>query len=176
MADAKARPERREIATIAVRLTAFVVTLAVIGALFLPWVTLDGVDGHIGAELPVLAFTPLGKYFFAVAPVQTSLLIVCPVIVGLFAVIVAFAYAQRRTMIWATVILLVATNLVLYGTGDIVVSTGFGLVLIVVLSALLLVHQLLIKLRGQLFKRRIMSVLYRGLSVVTGSGRYRWET
>ena len=164
-----------EITTFAVRLAAFAVALAVIGTLFLPWAELDGADGRTGAALPVLAFTPMGEYLFAVAPVQTGVLIGCPVAVALFATVVASAYARRRTAIRATVIVLVAANAIVYGTGDIVVSTGSGLSLVIVLSAALLVHQLLIKLRTKLFKDRRLPSLYRGLSVLTGSGRYRWR-
>ena len=176
MADQKVlRPAWPEITTFAVRLAAFTVTLAIIGALFLPWVELDGAGGHTGAALPVLAFTPMGEYFFAVAPVQAGVVIGAPVVVVLFAIIVAYAYAKRRTAIWATVIVLVAANVVVYSTGDIVMSTGFGLVLVVGLSAALLAHQLLIKLRTKLFEDRRLPSFWRGLSVLTGSGRYRWR-
>ena len=156
-------------------MAAFAVALAVIGALFLPWVELDGGDGRTGVALPVLTFSPMGDYLLAVAPIQTGVLIGCPVVAVLFAVIVASAYARRRTAIRATVIVLVAANVIVYGTGDIVVSTGSGLSLVIVLSAALLVHQLLIKLRTKLFKDRRLPSLYRGLSVLTGSGQYRWR-
>ena len=170
-------PERkRETATAAMRLVAFVVTLGVIGAFFLPWVRLDGMsDVHSGAALPILVISPMVEYLFAVAPVQTGVLIGCPVIMVLFAINVAAAYARRRTAIPATGVVLVAVNAIIYGTGDLVDEVYFGLSTIVGLSVALLVHQLLIKLQTKLLKERKVPSVYRSLSIVTGSGHYRWK-
>jgi hypothetical protein len=170
----------REIVTVAMRLVAFGVTLAVICAFSLPWVRLDGMqEVYSGVALPVLAISPVVEYLFAVAPVQTGVLIGCPVVIILFAVIVAGAYAQRRTAIWATVIVLASAIAIIYGTQDLVDSSGpgkqVGLSTVVVLSAVLLAHQLLIKLRTKLLQDGRLPSIYRSLSIITGTGYYRWR-
>ena len=170
----------REGATFAVRLLAFVVTLAIIGAFFLPWVKLDGVQEiYSGAELTALAVSPMRDYIYQVAPIQTAVLIGCPPVMMLFATVVAVKYARRRTALLATAVVLACAVAIIYGARELVADSEpnayLGLSLIVVLTAVLLVHQGLIKVRTKLWKTRKAPVLYRALSVVTGSGRYRWS-
>ena len=50
-----------------------------------------------------------------------------------------------------------------------------GLRLITALSVALLAHQGLIKLSLYLFRRRKLPHVYRLLTIITGSGYYRWK-
>lgn len=176
MSAQSSRPEpqpRLEAVTFAVRLLAFALSLAIIGAFFLPWVRLDGSrEIYSGTQLAALLVSPLRDYIFAVAPMQTYVLLGGPVAMLLFAAIVVSKYAQRRTAILSTVAVLAAAIAVGYGTLDLVAGWSWGLALIVALSVVLLLHQLLIKSRSKL---RRSSSLYTILSVATGSGRYRWK-
>lgn len=170
----------REGATFAIRLLGFVVTLVVIGAFFLPWLKLDGATKiYSGAELTALVVSPMRDYIYAVAPIQTAVLIGCPAAIVLFATIVAAQYARRRTALFATAAVLACAIAIIYGTRDLVVGSELndyrGLLLIVVLTVALLTQQLLIKLRTQLRQKRKLPALYRALSVATGSGHYRWS-
>lgn len=166
-----------EAATFAARLLTFALSLAVIGAFFLPWVRLDGSrEIYSGVQLAALAVSPIREYISAVAPTQTAVLLGGPLAMLLFAAIVATRYARRRTAILPTAAVLASAIAVSYGTTDLVADGSLGasrgLTLIAALSVVLLVHQLLIKSRSKL-KRS--SSLYKILSVATGSGRYRWK-
>ena len=172
-------PDKREVATFVMRLLGFAVTLAVIGTFFLPWLRLDGAaEARSGVALPTIAATPMVEYLFAVAPAQAGVLVGCPVVMFVFAVRVALAYARRRTAVASTVIVLAAALALVYGTRAIADSHDpiqSGLVGVISLSVVLLVHQLLIKLSRRLLESRRFPALYRGLTTVTGTGRYRWR-
>lgn len=170
----------RESATFAIRLLGFAVTLVVIGAFFLPWLKLDGATKiYSGAELAALVVSPMRDYIYAVAPIQTAVLIGCPAAMMLFAAIVATRYARRRTALFATAAVLACAIAIIYGTRDLVVGSEsnayWGLWLIVVLTAALLAQQALIKLRTKLRQKQKLRVLHQALSVATGSGHYRWS-
>ena len=171
--------DRKELATFLVRLAAFAATLLLIGAFFLPWVRLDGAsEAHSGAELLAIVVSPTLTYLFAVSPVQASVLIACPAAVIVFAVNVMTKYAQRKTAPFATAAILASSLAVVYAAPDLVAVNGsihFGLLLVVVLSALLLTHQALIKLRMRLLHSRKLPTVHRTLSIATGSGPYRWS-
>ena len=167
----------RETVTFLSRLVAFAVTLVIIGAFFLPWVRLDGaLQAQSGAELTATIVSPTIKYLFAVSPVQTVALIVCPVVTILFALRIVVKYARRKTAPFATLVVLAASIAIIYAASDLVASSAhIGLSLVVVLSVVLLVHQVLIKLRSILWEHRRLPSAYRVLSIVTGSGTYRWN-
>ena len=93
-------PDKREVATFVMRLLGFAVTLAVIGTFFLPWLRLDGAaEARSGVALPTIAATPMVEYLFAVAPAQAGVLVGCPVVMFVFAVRVALAYAGLRWLL-----------------------------------------------------------------------------
>ena len=170
----------REHVTFAMRLLFFLATLAIMGAFFLPWTRLDGMSqSSSGADLVALLFSPSLGYLGAVSPLQTTILIGCPALLISAAVAVSVKYAQRETAPVATFLVFASSIFVIYATSDLTarkeVGTLFGLTLIVVLSAGLLIHQGLIKLRGKLYRQRKLPDVYQALSVITGSGYYRWS-
>ena len=170
----------RELATFIMRLVAFAATLAIMGAFFLPWARLDGMsDASSGAELVALVASPTIDYLFAVSTLQASVLVGGPALLILSASVVMAKYARRRTAPFATCLVFASSVSVIYGTPDLTgrneVGAYVGLSLIVVLSAVLLVHQAAIKLRGNLLRRGRLPTVYRALSVLTGSGPYRWS-
>ena len=172
--------DRREFATFLVRLAAFAATLLLTAAFFLPWVRLDGAtEAHSGAELLAIVVSPTLTYLFAVSPVQAGVLIGCPAAVIAFAIHVVTKYAQRKTAPFATAAVLASSISVMYAATDLIAVTGpriyFGLLLVVVLSGVLLIHQALIKLRMRLLRNRKLPTVHRALSIATGSGPYRWS-
>ena len=170
----------REFATFAMRLVAFAATLAIMGAFFLPWTRLDGMSqASSGAELVALVASPTINYLFAVSTIQAVVLVGCPALLILSATMVMAKYARRKTAPFATCLVFASSVSVIYGAPDLTASSEMGayvgLSLIVVLSAALLIHQALIKLRGNLYHRRRLPTVYQSLSVLTGSGLYRWS-
>ena len=170
----------RESATFAMRLIAFAATLAVMGAFFLPWTRLDGMSQAIsGAELVALVVSPTASYLFAVSTFQAAVLVGSPVLLIVSAAVVMAKYARRRTAPFATCLVFASSVSVIYGAPDLTASDEMGvyvgLSLTVVLSAALLIHQALIKLREHLYHRRRLPTVYQALSVLTGSGLYRWS-
>ena len=162
------------------RLVAFAATLVIIGAFFLPWVRLDGTtDSRSGAELMTLVISPTVDYLFEVSPVQSGVLIGCPTLIILAAIIVMANYGRRKTAILATSAILASSMALMYATLDLTANDEprvyMGLSVVVVLSGVLLLHQVLIKLSTKLYLRRRLPIVYRALSILTGSGYYRWS-
>lgn len=169
-----------ELATFAMRLVAFAATLAIMGAFFLPWTRLDGMShASSGAELVALVVSPTVNYLFAVSTLQAVVLLGCPTLLILSAAMVMAKYARRETAPFATCLVFASSVSVIYGAPDLTASNEagayVGLSLTVALSAALLIHQALIKLRGNLYRRRKLPTVHQALSVLTGSGFYRWS-
>ncbi len=169
----------REVATFAMRLVAFAATLAIMGAFFLPWAKLDGMsEASSGAELVVLAISPAVNYLFAVSTLQASVLVVGPALLIVSASVVMAKYARRKTAPFATCLVFASSVSVIYGAPDLTESSGVGthvgISLIVASAACLLVHQALIKLKGNLLRRSRLPTVCQALSILTGSGLYRW--
>ena len=170
----------REFATFAMRLLTFAAALAIMGAFFLPWTRLDGMSqASSGAEIVALVVSPTVNYLFAVSTLQAAVLVGCPALLIVSAAIVMAKYARRKTAPFATCLVFASSVSVIYGAPDLTASTEsgayVGLSLIVALSAVLLIHQALIKLRENLYHRRRLPAVYQALSVLTGSGYYRWS-
>ena len=170
----------RELATFAMRLIAFAATLAIMGAFFLPWTRLDGMSqASSGAELVALVVSPTVNYLFAVSTLQAAVLVGCPILLIVSATIVMAKYARGKTAPFATCLVFASSVSAIYGAPDLTarneVGAYIGLSLIVVISAALLIHQALIKLQGNLYHRRRLPIVYQALSVLTGSGYYRWN-
>ena len=149
-------------------------------SVFLPWVRLDGMSqASSGAELVSIVVSPTVTYFFAMSRFQAGVLVGCPVFLIVAATVVMAKYGQRRTAPLATCVVFASALSIVYGAPDLTASDGsgtrVGLSLIVVLSAALLIHQTLIKVCGQLYHGRRLPNVYQVLSVLTGSGYYRWE-
>ena len=169
-----------EVLTLLMRLFTYVAALMIGGAVFLPWMRLDGEsEAHSGAELIGLLFTPSVQYLYAVSPVQTVVLVGCPILVVLSTFLVIFKYSQRKSAILATLVILASCIAIIYVTRDLADNAGdrtyVGLTGTISLSAVLLVHQGLIKLRTRLYQGRKLPIVHRVLGVVTGSGYYRWS-
>ena len=170
----------RELATFAMRFITFAATLAIMGAFFLPWTRLDGMSqASSGAELVALVVSPTVNYLFAVSTLQAAVLVGSPALLIVSAAMVMAKYARRKTAPFATCLVFASSVSLIYGAPDLTanneVGAYVGLSLIVVLSAALLIHQALIKLRGHLYHRRRLPTVYQALSVLTGSGYYRWS-
>ena len=170
----------RELATFIMRLVAFAATLAIMGAFFLPWARLDGMsEASSGAELVALVASPTIDYLFAVSTLQASVLVGGPALLIVSASVVMAKYARRKTAPFATCLVFASSVSIIYGAPDLTASNEagayFGLSLIVALSAVLLIHQAAIKLRGTLLRRSRLPTVYRATSVLTGSGPYRWS-
>ena len=169
----------REFATFAMRLIAFAATVAIMGAFFLPWTRLDGMSqASSGAELVALVVSPTVSYLFTVSTLQASVLVGGPALLIVSASVVMAKYARRKTSPFATCLVFASSVSVIYGAPDLTgneIGAYVGLSLIVALSAALLIHQALIKLRGNLYHRRRLPTVYHALSVLTGSGFYRWS-
>ena len=145
----------RELATLIMRMVAFAATLVMLGAFFLPWLRLDGMtDSHSGAELMTLVISPTVDYLLEVSQVQSGVLIGCPTLIILATVIVMAKYGRRKTALLATSAILASSIAVIYATPDLTANDEprvyKGLSIVVVLSGVLLLHQVLIKLRTRL--------------------------
>ena len=94
-------------------------------------------------------------------------------------IVVMAKYGRRETAPLATCVVFASSLSIVYGAPDLTASDGpgayVGLSLIVMLSAALLIHQALINLRDKLYHGRRPPTVYQALSVLTGSGYYRWE-
>ena len=173
-------PNFRELATFAMRLVAFAATMSIIGAFFLPWVRLDGMSqASSGAELVAMVVSPTVNYLFAVSAFQSGVLLGCPALLIVSALFVMARYGRRKTAPLATCVVFASSTSIIYGAPDLTASNEpgayLGLSLIVVLSAALLIHQALIKLCGKLYHGRRLPTVYQALTVLTGSGYYRWN-
>ena len=171
---------KRETATLGVRVLSFVMSLGILGYFWLPWVQIDGMrESSTGTQLMVLVGTPSLDYLWVASPISAGALIGGPVVILLFGLLVASRYAQRRTAIFSTVVVLVvavglpqvAKGLLLGGEP----RYEAGLMLIIVMAGLLLVQQLLIKAATVLRTKGKFSALYRTLTVATGSGQHLWR-
>ena len=170
----------QEALTLLMRLITFAIALMLGGAFFLPWLRLDGEnEARSGAELVALIISPSIEYLYAISPVQTGVLIGCPALIVLATILVMVKYSRRKTVIFATFVVLASAIAIIYATPDITVNEGpriyIGLTGIIDLSAILLFHQGLIKLRTRLYHGRRLPTVYRVLGVITGSGYYGWN-
>ena len=166
----------RELITLIMRLVAFVFTLVPLAALALPWVVLDGTREAVsGVGAIALLVPPMSEYLYAVSPLQATLLTLGPMLVALLAVITGYNYRRRRSIYWAPPAMLIVSVAIAYGASDLVTSAEPGLVIVMVVSALLTLHQVAIRVQVVLRRRMKMPVVYRALAVATGMGHYRWS-
>lgn len=166
----------RELVTFAIRLMAFVVTLAPLGALGLPWVTLDGTKETLsGVATIALLAPPMGIYLYEVSPLQAGILTVGPILVALLAILVSYNYHRRQSIYWAPPAMLAVAAAVTYGTADLVTATQAGLVITMAVAALLTLHQASIRIQIALQRRQKLPRVHRALAIATGMGHYRWS-
>lgn len=66
---------KRETATLAARLLTFVMSLGILGCLWLPWVRIDGMrESSTGTELMVLMAAPSLDYLWVASPISAGVL------------------------------------------------------------------------------------------------------
>ncbi len=155
-----------------VRWASFAATVAIVGALFLPWVRLDGVDlPSNAAELMAVAIIPMAGYLVAVSPLQAALLMGGPALIAFFALVAMVRYSNREIALVPTVGILAVSIAIIYSTPDLAPDKPyFGLLLTIALSAVLLVHQALVWSRAKLHRNSRFPAAYRALSIATGHG------
>lgn len=161
------------------RLLWFIVTLEIIGAFFLPWVRLDGItEVYSGAELLTIPVSPIAQYLSSVSTLQTAVLIACPALVLLSGAFLAIRYLQRKTALLPTIVILASAVGIIYGTSELISKDGpivhSGIAVVMTLSAALLVHQIVVILHART-RSKMRTSVDETLSIVTGSGKYRWN-
>jgi len=170
------RGKEQEALTFAIRLLAFTVSLVPFPALAAPWVALDGLGGtYSGVGSMALLVTPTAVYMFGVSPFQAAIVSVGPILILLLAIITSYRYHRRRSVPWAPVAMFAVAMAISLGAGSFVVSTHYGLVLVMLASAALILHQIAIRVYVALQKRQKLPAVHRVLGVATGAGRYRWS-
>ena len=113
-----------EVVTVSVRLVAFCVTLIPFGAMFLPWVTLDGSgDIRSGVTSIALLVSPVRGYLFEVDPIQATIVTIGPVAVVLLTIVMGSRYYNRRSTPWTPLLLLVTALVIIYFTADLIRAT-----------------------------------------------------
>ena len=135
------------IATTAIRVLWFTLSISPFASLFLPWITLDGTDETLtGVSSIALLTSPVRDYLFGVNPVQALLLIFGPMMLVLLTILTGSRYGRRRSVYWAPPLMLVLALGTVYLTGDLVSATHEGLDAVAVISILLALHQLAIRI------------------------------
>ena len=158
-----------EVVTISVRLVAFCVALVPFGALFLPWVTLDGF-GEIrsGVTSISLLVSPIREYLFEVDPIQAAIITLGPVAVVLLTIITGSRYYSRRSTPWTPLLMLATILAIVYFTADLVRVTHEGPSVITAAAVLLIVHQAAIRLQVAIRRRSPYSRAAGVLAIATG--------
>ena len=160
------------IATNAIRVLWFILSIFPFATLFLPWVTLDGADETLtGITSIALLTSPVRDYLFGVNPVQAVLLIFGPALIVLLTVITGSRYAKGRSVYWAPPLLMGMALAIVYLTEDLVSATHKGLDMVGVISILLMLHQIAIRLYVFMRRRQPFSRTTRILRTVIGAGR-----
>ena len=165
------RSRPRQIVTLAARIIFFALTLAPLGALLMPWVTLDGTGKvHTGIETISLPASAISAYLYDVNPLQAAILIVGTAMVALLAMLTTYYYQRRRSIYWTPPAILALTIAVAFGTGDLVNATHGGLSLAMAVAVLLILHQTVIRVRVFLSHKGKLPKVRRALSVAAGIG------
>ena len=130
-------------------LLSFAASLGIVGAFFLPWLRLEGTpDSRNGAELLALAVSPSVNYLAEVSEIQLWVLIGCPALAIVAALIVVGQYGQRKTALFATSCVLAAALVAMYAPSYLVSNEPrayVGLSAVAYLSGALLLLQIAIK-------------------------------
>ena len=168
--------KRLETITFVIRLGAFAVSLMPFLALAAPWITLDGTNEvHSGVDCMALLATSTAVYMYGVSPLETGIVSVGPMLVLLLAIITSYRYHRRRSILWAPTAMFAVAMAISLGAGNFAISTHYGLVLVMLASAALILHQVAIRVYVTLQKRQKLPTVHRALGIATGAGRYRWS-
>ena len=168
----------REYITFGMRLVTFALTLALMGAFFLPWVRLDGEsEARSGVETIALIMSPTFDYLVLVSQERTLALVSIPVLMLVATLVIMCKYVNRRPALVATFLVLVGACSLPYAAQDLMYNgnpqLGIGLQAIAALSVLLLVQQILIRVATILGSKQKLPGLHRTLRTATGSGTYQ---
>ena len=166
-----------EVVTVTVRLVAFGVALVPFGALFLPWVTLDGSSEiRTGVTSISLLASPIRGYLFEADPVQAAIVTIGPVAVVFLTIITGSRYYSRRSTPWTPLLMLATVLAIIYLTENLVRATHEGLSVITGVAVLLILHQAAIRLQVTIRRRSRYSKFAEILPIATGvSHRRRWH-
>ncbi len=166
-----------EVVTVTVRLVAFGVALVPFGALFLPWVTLDGSSEiRTGVTSISLLVSPIRGYLFEADPVQAAIVTIGPVAVVLLTIITGSRYYSRRSTPWTPLLMLAMVLAIIYLTENLVRATHEGLNVVTGVAVLLILHQAAIRLQVTIRRRSPFSKFAGILAIATGvSYRRRWR-
>ena len=168
------RTRTREIATFAVRLAYFALTIVPLGALLLPWITLDGTgETHTGIATVALLASPVSTYLYEVNSMQAAALTIGTALIALLAMLTAYYYHRRKSIYWAPLVMLALA--LAYGTSDLVNATHTGLFVVMATAVLLILHQTLIRLQVAMRRKGKLPKVYRALAIAGGIGYYRWR-
>lgn len=163
------RSNARKIITLAFRLAFFALTMAPLGALLMPWVTLDGTgEVHTGIETIALPASPVSAYLYEVNRLQALTLMVGTALTALLAMLTAYYYHRRKSIYWTPLAILTLAAAVAFGTGDLVNATHGGLLIVFVAAVVLALHQALIKAYVVLLHKGKFRKVRRALAVVAG--------
>ena len=170
------RTRTSEITTFAVRLAFLALTLVPLGALLLPWITLDGTgETHTGIATVALLASPVSAYLYEVNPMQAAALTIGTALIALLAMLTAYNYHRRKSIYWAPLAMLAIAGAVAYGTGELANATHAGLSMVLATAVLLILHQTLIRVQVAMRRKGKLPKVYRLLAIASGIGYYRWR-
>lgn len=170
------RPTNREIATLLVRLAFFALALLPLGALLMPWVTLDGIENtHTGIEAIALLASPVSTYMYEVNPVQAATLTVGTALIALLSMLTAYHYHRRKSIYWTPLAMLALAVAIAFSTGELINATHAGLSVVIATAVLLVLHQTMIRVQVAIRRKGKLAKVHRALAVAAGTGYYRWR-
>ena len=166
-----------EATTTAIRLVAFGVALVPFGALFLPWITLNGSgETHTAVTSISLLVSPINDYLFEFDPVQAAIVTLGPTAIILLAIITGHHYYRRRSTPWTPPLMLAIVLATAYLTAGLTKATHEGLGATAAAAVLLILHQTAIRIQVALRRRRPFSKAAGILAIATGMAyRRRWR-
>ena len=168
--------KNQQVATLVVRLSAFMVTLIPLLALLLPWVMMDGNrDILSGIGLVALLASPMREYLYQVDPLQAATLTMGPALIALLGITTSHHYYQRKSILWAPLMMLAIAMAIAFIASDLTSTIYEGLVVVIAVAILLILHQAAIRLQVFLNNKRKLRRVSNILAIATGIGYYRWS-
>ena len=166
-----------ETITVTIRLLAFGVTMVPFGALFLPWITIDGYFTTLsGVTMISLLVSPIRDFMFWVDPVQAAIITLGPVAIILLTIITGHRYYRRSSVPWAPPLMLATALAIIYFTMDLAREAHQGPGVVAAAAFLLTLHQAAIRLQVSMRRRAPFSRAAGILAIATGIAyRRRWR-
>ena len=165
----------KQAVTLAVRLFAFIATLAPLLSLLLPWVMLDGTREILsGVGMIALLGSSMREYLYQVDPIQAAMVTIGPILIALLAIITSHSYYRRRSIFWAPLAMLATAMAIAFMTQDLVNAIYEGIAIVIIVSILIILHQGAIRIQVTLRRKRKLPKMSNILAVATGIGYYKW--